>query len=263
MARTAGGPGTRTGPPPPAARSPGRPQRGAGLARVVRRRVQALARQAAHLVLQQLLRLLRVGLALSVRRGRAARSGRRRRPACGRGRCGGRGRSPGARASSTRSWGRSRRSPPRSSPGPPARSSLQRRTRRTKWVSTVMPGHPEGVAEDHEGRLAAHAGQLDQVFQAAGDLAAEVVPQGGAQAHDRLGLGAEEAGRPDQLLDLLRGRPRPGPRASGSPRRGRAWSGSPAGRWSGRTGPWRRAAGRGSRSPAPDGHTDRPRPARG
>ncbi|CAG6397921.1 hypothetical protein SCOCK_60254 [Actinacidiphila cocklensis] len=66
------------------------------------------------------------------------------------------------------------------------------------------PRYAEGVAEDNVGRLAADAGQLDQVFEAAGDLAAEVVAQRRGQAEHRAGLGAEESRGPQDLLQRRR-----------------------------------------------------------
>ncbi|BBJ42651.1 hypothetical protein SSPO_053690 [Streptomyces antimycoticus] len=64
--------------------------------------------------------------------------------------------------------------------------------------------HPEGIAEHHIGRLTADTGQGDQILEPARDLAAEAVTEGCGQAQQRFGLGAEEAGRPDQLLQGLR-----------------------------------------------------------
>ena len=83
-------------------------------------------------------------------------------------------------------------------------SSVQpnRRASRPKWVSTVMPGTSEGVAEHDVGGLAADAGQRDQVVEPARHLAVEALEQGGRELEQRVGLGPEEAGRLDQRLEL-------------------------------------------------------------
>ena len=106
-------------------------------------------------------------------------------------------------------------------------SSVQpkRRASRPKCVSTVSPGIAEGVAEHDVGGLAAHAGQGDEVLEPRRDLAVEALDERLRELEQRLGLGAEEAGRLDDRLDPLavpaghrawrRGRPRT---ASGSPR---------------------------------------------
>src|SRR5690606_25984043 len=64
-------------------------------------------------------------------------------------------------------------------------------------------GAAEGVAQDDEGGLAAHTGQLDEVLEPAGHLAAEVLGERLRQPYHRLGLGPEEAGGAQDLLHLL------------------------------------------------------------
>src|SRR5690606_19466400 len=60
----------------------------------------------------------------------------------------------------------------------------------------------ERVAQDDVGRLAPDPGQGDQVFQPRWDLAIETVADRGGQSHDRLRLGAEEPGGPQDGLDV-------------------------------------------------------------
>src|SRR5450755_5154546 len=62
--------------------------------------------------------------------------------------------------------------------------------------------HAESVAEDYVGGLAADPRQRDQVAEPAGHLAAEPLAQRLAEADDAVGLGAEEPGGLDDLLQL-------------------------------------------------------------
>ena len=112
------------------------------------------------------------------RTGTAAPPGRRRTRACARGSAGGRGRSCGGDSSVHSLRGNS---------APTSASTLHRvaaasvqpnrRASRPKCVSTVMPGHPERVAEHDVRRLAADPGQRHQVLQPAGHLAAVALAQ--------------------------------------------------------------------------------------
>ena len=63
--------------------------------------------------------------------------------------------------------------------------------------------HPERVPEDHVRRLAPDAGERDQVHQPAGHLTVVPLDQRLGELEERVGLGAEEARRLDDLLDLL------------------------------------------------------------
>ena len=79
-------------------------------------------------------------------------------------------------------------------------------------------GDAEAVAEHDVGGLAADAGQRHQVVEPRRHLPVVPLDEGGAQLEQRVGLGAEEAERADDLLELLargaghrrrrRGRPR-------------------------------------------------------
>ena len=64
-------------------------------------------------------------------------------------------------------------------------------------------GDAEGVAEDDVGGLAADAGQVDEVLEAGRYLAAVPLDQRGAELEQGLGLGAEEAERADDLLEVV------------------------------------------------------------
>ena len=77
-----------------------------------------------------------------------------------------------------------------------------RRTSRPKWVSTVMPGMPKRVAEHHIGGLPADAGEGHQVFHPLRHFTAEALGQRGPKLDQGVGLGPEEAGGLDQLLQF-------------------------------------------------------------
>jgi hypothetical protein len=64
-------------------------------------------------------------------------------------------------------------------------------------------GDAEGVAEDHVGGLATHAGELDQVLHTRRHLPAVTGDQGCGQLEQGLGLGPEEAERADDALQVL------------------------------------------------------------
>jgi hypothetical protein len=64
-------------------------------------------------------------------------------------------------------------------------------------------GDVECVAEHDVGGLAAHARQLHEVLEAARDLPVVMLHQVGGELEQRLGLGAEEAQRPDDALEGL------------------------------------------------------------
>jgi hypothetical protein len=70
-------------------------------------------------------------------------------------------------------------------------------------VGGVQLGRP--LAEHHVGGLSGHAGQGDEVGHAQWDLAVEALEQRLAHAAHGLGLLAEEAGRLEDLLQLLLG----------------------------------------------------------
>ena len=78
------------------------------------------------------------------------------------------------------------------------------RLSRVTWVSTGRPGQVEGDAAHHVGGLAAHPGQGHQVLDGRRDLTAEALVEGPAQPDQAPGLGAEEPGGVDQLLQLRR-----------------------------------------------------------
>ena len=65
------------------------------------------------------------------------------------------------------------------------------------------PRDAERVAQHDVGRLATDPGQRDEVGEAAGHLAVVPLDQRLAQPDDRGRLGAEEAGRADEVLELL------------------------------------------------------------
>ena len=63
--------------------------------------------------------------------------------------------------------------------------------------------HGEGVAEDDVGGLPADAGELHELRHAARDLAAVALDERPAEALERLGFVAEEAGGLDEGLEIL------------------------------------------------------------
>jgi hypothetical protein len=68
----------------------------------------------------------------------------------------------------------------------------KRRARRPKWVSTVMPGNAERIAQHHVRRFPSDAGQRHQVFQPAGHHAVVLVHNPVRQREEVPRLGAEK-----------------------------------------------------------------------
>ena len=66
-------------------------------------------------------------------------------------------------------------------------------------------GQIESVTENHIRGLSTHSGQLVKLFHRLGHLTAVVLDQSSGTTANRLGLGAEEAGRADQALEFRGG----------------------------------------------------------
>ena len=78
-----------------------------------------------------------------------------------------------------------------------------RRTSRPKWVSTVSPGTPNALPRTTFAVLRPDPGQRHQVRHPAGHLAVEPLDQRLAEPEHRVGLGPEEAGGLEDLLQLV------------------------------------------------------------
>ena len=79
----------------------------------------------------------------------------------------------------------------------------KRRASRPKWVSTVMPGMPKALPSTTLAVLRPTPGSVDEVLEAGRYLAAVPLDQRGAELEQGLGLGAEEAERADDLLEVV------------------------------------------------------------
>ena len=150
--------------------------------------------------------------------GTSARPGRRRRRACGRGR---------PRRPCQIRWWLSIVQSRLGNSAPTACSTLtgsvssvqpKRRASRPKWVSTVMPGMPKALPSTTLAVLRPTPGSVTRSSRRGGTSPSYRSTSAGAQLEQRLGLGAEEPERPDDLLELVavggrhrrarRGRPR-------------------------------------------------------
>ena len=78
----------------------------------------------------------------------------------------------------------------------------KRRTSRPKWVSTVMPGTPKALPSTTLAVLRPTPGSVTSSAIVLRHLAAEPLGERRAQLDQGVGLGPEEAGRLDHLLEL-------------------------------------------------------------
>ena len=162
---------------------------------------------------------LRVGGPLAVRRAQSGQRARAAGRACANGRPGGRARSSGATGRSSPCVGISAATCASTLTGSGPSVQPNRRASRPKCVSTVMPGMPKALPSTTLAVLRPTPGSVTRSSSLPRHLAAEPLARAPApRPISAGGLGAEEAGRLDDLLELLRSARRVVRGASGSAR---------------------------------------------
>ncbi len=78
-----------------------------------------------------------------------------------------------------------------------------RRTRRPKWVSTVIPGTSNALPKIDVGGLATHTGQRHELFHGARKFAVEALDQGLTEANQRRRFIVKKTGRANKCFEFF------------------------------------------------------------